>query len=121
MVFQPASIALAHGEHYAGVILKEDGTPDYHLVGLPGEIESATWEEAKTWAKSIGGELPTLRELGLERVNGRKHFQSDWYWSSEAHSSDGYAWYQDFHDGDQICYGTSRKLRARAVRRLAIL
>lgn len=110
---------LKPGEHYAGLILGKDGAPDYHLIGLPGEAENVTWEQAKEWAKTIGGELPTLRELSLERTNAREHFRDAWYWSSEARTSDSdYAWLQTFSNGGQHYAYAGIKLRARAVRRI---
>lgn len=109
---------LAAGEYNAGLILKEDGSPDYWLVGLPGELEAASWDEAMDWAKEQGGDLPTRRELNLLRANSRKEFKNDWYWSSESESS--WAWDQGFRNGHQGTYRRSNELRARAVRRLPI-
>jgi hypothetical protein len=107
-------------EVYAGLILGQNGQPDYHLILLPGDIE-ATWKQAQTFAKKAGGELPTRREQSLLFANCKDHFKSTWYWSGEPYASDAsYAWYQDFYDGGQ-CYGhLSSQLRARAVRRLPI-
>ncbi|MDE3023631.1 MAG: DUF1566 domain-containing protein, partial [Pseudomonadota bacterium] len=73
------------------------------------------------FAEKSGGELPTRSEQSLLFANAKQHFESAWYWSSEAHSSDGYAWCQDFDHGYQFYDGTNGSLRARAVRRLAIL
>jgi hypothetical protein len=113
--------SLKKGEHYAGIILDASGKPDYHLIGLPGEIEQATWEKAKAWAKKQGGELPNLRELGLERVNARQEFKDDWYWSCEQHAgNESYAWFQFFFNGFQLSSHKGSKLRARAVRRVKI-
>ena len=108
------------GEHYSGIIL-DDGKPSYHLVGLPGELESATWDKAVEWAKSIGGELPNLRELGLERVNAANHYQPDLYWSGEQFAGlESWAWCQGFSYGGQYHNHKHLKLRARAVRRIPI-
>src|SRR5262249_5501561 len=60
---QPITLGqLRSGERYAGLILGKDGEPGYHLILLPGEVEDKTWEQAKEWAASVGGELPTRRE-----------------------------------------------------------
>lgn len=118
--FPETTIELQPGEHYAGIILGKDGEQSYHLILLPGEAESLTWEKAKAWAQNAGGELPTRREQSLLYANLKEQFKNEWYWSSEQHVSDSvYAWYQVFNDGGQgiIKYG---KLRARAVRRLVI-
>src|SRR5574343_1450960 len=101
---------LAAGEYNAGLILKEDGTPDYWLIGLPGELEAARWDSAMDWAKEQGGDLPTRRELNLLRANARKEFKDDWYWSNEFVS--GLAWSQDFGDGGQYFRHRSGELRA---------
>jgi len=52
--------ALAKGEAYAGILLK-DGKPSHHLVLLPGQT-NANWKDAIAWAKKQGGELPTRKE-----------------------------------------------------------
>jgi hypothetical protein len=110
---------LATGQYNAGLILKEDGTPDYWLIGLPGELEAATWQQAMDWAKEQGGDLPNRRELNLLRANARKEFKNDWYWSNETNES-SWAWYQDFTGGHQRDGLRYNELRARAVRRLPI-
>ncbi len=74
---------LATGQYNAGLILKEDGTPDYWLIGLPGALEAATWQQAMDWAKEQGGYLPNRRELSLLLANARKEFKNDLYWSNE--------------------------------------
>ena len=113
---------LKAGEHYAGIILGKDGEPDHHLILLPGEADSVTWEKAKEFAAKVGGELPTRREQSLLFANIKEQFQPRWYWSGEQHVSlSDYAWSQYFDNGYQ---GTSHKgsnYRARAVRRLVIL
>ena len=110
---------LAAGQYNAGLILKEDGTPDYWLIGLPGELESATWQQGMDWAKEQGGDLPTRRELNLLRANARKEFKDDWYWSNET-SESSWAWYQHFDNGFQGYDDLSAECRVRAVRRLSI-
>jgi hypothetical protein len=110
---------LAAGEYNAGLILKDDGTPDYWLVGLPGELEAASWDKAMDWAKEQGGDLPNRRELNLLRANTRKEFKDDWYWSNET-SESSWAWFQYFDCGDQLINNRGSELRARAVRRLPI-
>ncbi|CAN7640446.1 DUF1566 domain-containing protein [Paraburkholderia terricola] len=115
------TITLAFGERYAGLILGENGEPDYHVVLLPGEAEDITWEAAGAWAAERGGLLPSRREQSLLFANLKSEFQSAYYWSSEQHESNGgWAWYQYFNYGTQHGYGKSSKLRARAVRRLVL-
>jgi hypothetical protein len=112
---------LADGEHYAGILLGHDGEPDQHIILLPGDEGALTWKQARDWAESIHGRLPTRREQHLLIANLKNEFQRDWYWSSEEHASDsGYAWYQGFNGGSQHCTSKDDKLRARAVRSLII-
>jgi hypothetical protein len=108
--------ALPDGHFHAGLILKEDGTPDYWLVGLPGELDAADWQTAMDWAKEQGGDLPSLRELNLLRANSRQHFKDDWYWSNQKYSEKT-AFGQDFYDGDQDNGLLSSECRVRAVSR----
>ena len=112
---------LRKGEHHAGIILDTKGRPEYHLIGLPGKAENVTWQEAQAWAKKQSGELPNLRELGLERVNAGQHFTNAAYWSCEQYAGDASsAWFQSFLNGYQYYYDKSSQLRARAVRRVPI-
>lgn len=113
-----AEISLNEGEHYAGLVLKADGTPSHHLILLPGEGEDLQWTAAVEWAEKAGGALPTRQEQALLYANLKDQFKPEWYWSGEEHEDGSYAWYQDFDSGGQYV----RKydvLRARAVRRLA--
>lgn len=112
---------LNEGEHYAGLILNDEGTPSHHLVLLPGDNDDATWQAAVDWAKSIGGELPSRREQSLLYANLKPQFQSDWYWSGEQHASvPQFAWFQLFSTGSQYGLLISGTCRARAVRRVLI-
>lgn len=110
---------LADGELYAGIILGKEGKPDYHVVLLPGEAEDVSWANAREWAQSQGGELPSRRELALLYANLREHFQRVWYWSSEPQEPRSHlVWGQNFTSGIQTMYGRPFRGRARAVRRL---
>ena len=125
LYFPEATINLAPGEHYAGIITGKGGEPSYHLVLLPGQAEDITWDKAMEWAAKQGGEyvasLPTRREQSLLYANLKDQFEEHWYWSCEAHESEsGWAWYQGFYDGTQDDYRKGYELRARAVRRLII-
>lgn len=110
---------LKAGETYAGILLNEDGTPSHHVILLPGDNDSADWQTQTDWAKSIGGELPSRQEQSLLYANCRQHFERDWYWAAEEHSS-GSARSQYFGDGTQYHDRKHDELRARAVRRVEI-
>lgn len=107
---------LAEGEEYAGIVFDaETGKPSHHLILLPGEF-TGTWEQAKAWAASIGGELPTRQEQSFLFAQLKRLFQPKWHWSCVERSS-GAAWGQHFGGGGQgyvYKYDTSL---ARAVRR----
>ena len=112
---------LNEGEHYAGILIGKDGAPSHHLILLPGDVDEHTWEDAKEWAASIGGELPSRREQSLLFANLGEQFKRDWYWSAEQHSSNsGWAWCQYFGNGLQDYNYQDHEFRARAVRRLII-
>jgi hypothetical protein len=107
---------LATGQYNAGLILKEDGTPDYWLIGLPGELKAATWQQGMDWAKEQGGDLPNRRELNLLRANARKEFKNDMYWSNET-TDYRTAFIQYFYVGSQYNLTLSAECRVRAVSR----
>ena len=112
---------LKPGELYAGIILGKDGAPDHHLILINAQANDVTWAEAKEFAAQSGGELPTRREQSLLFANLKEQFDERAYWSCEQHASySACAWYQFFGDGDQTNRYTYVKLRARAVRRVAI-
>ena len=118
---QKAVIDLAAGEHYAGIILGDDGIPAHHLILLPDAAEDISWADAKEWADKNSGELPSRREQSLLYANLPEQFDGAWYWTSTQHTSDSdSAWCQDFGDGLQYDYHKDGRLRARAVRRLII-
>lgn len=113
-------IALKYGERYAGIILDDEGNPDYHLILLPGEAEAIQWEGAMKWAEDRDGELPTRLEQSLLFANLKSEFKEAAYWSGQRLEDERYAWSQTFSNGNQYCDITTGKLRARAVRRLTI-
>jgi len=95
VTIQQVQIQLQPGEHYAGILLDEDGAPAHHLILLPGDVDGVTWDRAKVFAAEAGGELPTRREQALLFANLPGQFEKRWYWSSEQHAADdGYAWGQ---------------------------
>jgi hypothetical protein len=111
--------ALNAGERWAGIVTTEKGL--HHIILLPEDQDGAPWKKQMAWAKKAGGDLPDRVELATLRRTLPDEFKPDWYWSNEQHAANsGYAWFQDFGNGSQgngLIYG---KLRARAVRRVAI-
>jgi hypothetical protein len=113
---------LCPGEIYAGLILGQNGERDYHLVVMAQQPDrKLTWQKAKEWAGSIGGELPTRREQLVLFANAQRAFTNGWYWSGEQHAAyHDYAWGQNFYFGSQNDFRKSYGERARAVRRIYI-
>ncbi|HRQ59163.1 MAG TPA: DUF1566 domain-containing protein [Azoarcus taiwanensis] len=115
------NIQLNPGEHYAGILLGDDGTPNHHVILMAGEATDINWYDAKKWAADNGGELPTRAEQALLYANLKIQFTGTWHWSDTPHESDeAYAWCQVFSHGNQYDYSRHDQLRARAVRRLII-
>lgn len=111
---------LADGEKFVGFILSADGAKKHAIILLPGEKQDVSWQQAKDWAKSIGGDLPDRVESALLFNTLKSEFSENCYWTNEAYGSSG-AWVQYFSDGDVNCsYVYGYGFRARAVRRLAI-
>ena len=111
---------LAAGELYAGLVLEEAAW--HHLILLPDSMpKSAGWKKAMEWAKEQNGDLPTRREQAVLYGNLPGEFKEDWYWSSTPDAGvESSAWYQYFLNGYQYYDRKDGKLRARAVRRVAI-
>jgi len=119
--YQGKRVPLAIGEKYIGTIISADGTRNHHIILLPGAVSGKTWNDAKAWAESIGGELPDRSEGALLFATMKDEFEEEWYWTREAHAScSGYAWFQYCSDGNQSYDDIGCKLRARAFRRLII-
>jgi hypothetical protein len=112
---------LKKGERWAGIVLKENGRPDYHLIKLPGQVDKANFETALAYAKKQGGEAPTLRDLALMRTNLRAEFKDARYWSGEESRYDSvWAWLQGFASGLQHGFNKVHEVCAVAVRRVLI-
>ena len=116
-----ATIELKPGEQYAGLVLKDDGTPSHHLV-LLGALpdQRMTWQQAKDWVWSINGAQPTQHEAALIRVHCRNYIEPGGYWLDESDRDPDYAWVYYFSTCGQYCIQKSRDAFAIAVRRIPI-
>ncbi len=118
--FGEVEIELHPGEHYAGMVLDQEGKLLHHLVLMavtPGK--KLEWQEAMDWAKEVGGELPTRQEQALLYANCKPHLKPEWHWSSETHKDDAScAWLCYFRDGTQHYTLKSYDGCAVAVRRI---
>lgn len=106
----------------AGAASYNDGLANTQAMAAAG-IKLAKWARALRIGDFDDWYLPSRLELlvAFGELQSTDGFAKDWYWSSTQYASnDGYAWCQRFNDGYQ--YGTHKdtKLRARAVRRLAL-
>jgi len=80
-----------------------------------------SWNDAKDWCESVGGELPP-RDILLqcymnEDINPL--FKKSWYWSSTEFSASG-AWGQGFLDGNQHNGSKTSTNYVRAVKKVKI-
>ena len=107
---------------YAGTPLTPEGRPAHHLFLLDARTgQRMTWQQAKDWAASVGGELPTSQEQSLLFANCRDALPREWCWSSKQDEEDAsYAWLCNFDDGTQLHYHKSSEGLAVAVRRLPL-
>lgn len=107
---------------YAGTPLTPEGRPAHHLFLLDARPnQRMTWQQAKDWAASVGGELPTPQEQSLLFANCRDALPQERCWSSKQDKEEAsYAWYCNFSNGYQSNYLKSYEGSAVAVRRLPL-
>ena len=115
-----ATIELRPGDQYAGLVLKDDGTPSHHLVRMacppPARL---SWQDAKDWASNVGGEMPTRRELSL--IYAHHHIKRDWCWSGEVCKDDAsFAWGCNLRNGYQNSNHKAYEADVVVVRRILI-
>jgi len=108
---------LEPGEIYVGVV--KVGSIARHLILLPAEARGVTWQQAKTFAAAVGGELPDIEDYEVLLQNVRDQFPGeDAYWSREWIDRNE-AMYLDFGDDPFRDFDSVDSLmRARAVRRV---
>ncbi|MGB4810990.1 MAG: hypothetical protein WBP13_00700 [Methylophilaceae bacterium] len=111
---------LKEGEVYAGAIINPDGTGN-HIILFGEDFKPDTWDNQMAKSALIGYDLPNRVESALLFNQSKDQFERDLYWTNETHVNDTeWAWFQNFYYGGQYNDGKGSKLRARAVRRLAI-
>ena len=111
-----AIVTLPNGSHVAVALL-----PDKPA----GRVNHG---EAKAWAESVGGVLPTRPIAAQLYANAKSECEPDWYWTADELQADtgdedssSYAWDCYFNDGDQGGSGKSYAGCARAVRLIHII
>ena len=89
-------------------------------MGPEADVE-LTWEEAKAWCRSIGGELPPREVLMLASINEdiKPFFKKDVYWSAtEINYST--AWVRNLHNNYEDYNDKNHVNRVIAVRKVVI-
>ncbi|GAB7525362.1 Lcl C-terminal domain-containing protein [Paraburkholderia sp. 2C] len=111
---------LAEGEVYLHGRVNKTGDVE-HTVLVAVNDERLPRELQREWAKSVGGVLFNRVDALVIYNEHRALVKPEWYWTDDDVEWDsGYAWFQNFDDGNQYFYGKNGKLRAVAVRRLSI-
>lgn len=112
---------LRDGEVYGGIVLGQNGDPDYHLFAQTKFIASATFDGVKKYVEEVGCVGATRRDLALLRVNAPEPFGTKSFWSCEQRTfCTAYAWYQDFDNGRQSNDSKRDKMCGVAVRKVEI-
>ncbi|WP_287497960.1 DUF1566 domain-containing protein [Pandoraea sp. CB10b_02] len=106
---------LNDGETYLCGIVDANGDVE-HTVIVAINNERGEWQEQMEWAKSLGADLMSRPEQAIAFAKHKDRFEEAGYWSNED-AGDGFAWYQDFLNGDQYYGSQDGRLRAVAVRR----
>jgi len=113
------------GGTFAGLVY--EGRKVYALILGPEHDGELSWDGANKWAKSVTVDgqsdftLMSRPAASIAFANLKKEFKPAWYWLGEQHAStSGSAWRQGFNNGDQNYWNKGNRIRARAVRRLAI-
>jgi hypothetical protein len=98
-----AALALGaplEGGTFAGIITLKDGSHVAIALLADKPAERLKWADAKTWAESVDGVLPTRPVAAMLYANAKDQFEERWHWTSEP--VDGsYAWMQYFFSGTQ--------------------
>jgi len=69
---------------YAGLSLHAE--QPFALVLLPGELDSAKWNDAVAWAEKQGGALPSRIDQLVLFKNLKSEFKEAYYWSVEEYA-----------------------------------
>jgi len=111
----PALKQPLEGGVFCGVITLPDGK-HYAVVKLDAKADKRMpWKAAMSWAKKVGGQLPSRAVAALLFSVAQDLFEPNWHWTNEPHGS-SYAWGCDFSHGSQNYGLTSYDGSAVAVR-----
>ena len=111
------TVELQPGERYAGAKLDAQGNFLHDTIVMAARSDKThDFDGAQAWAKSVGGDCPSLEEAALIKANC-PDIVTRWTWSNKVHEEDAStAWY--FYSYG-VTYGTYRSAQggALAVRR----
>jgi len=121
-----AALALGaplEGGTFAGVVTLKDGAHVAVVLLADKPEKRLKWADAKAWAESVDGVLPTRPVAALLYANAKDQFESTWHWTSETLDADtgnkddaSCAWSCYFNHGYQFYDHVSSAGAARAVR-----
>lgn len=83
----------------------------------PEAKEMMTYEDAKKWAKSVGGQLMSreVAVLAFKKAEIRKHFNTNaWYWLEDEYNSE-HSWLHDVFGDTQYASLKTAERYVRAV------
>ena len=126
-----AALALGaplEGGTFAGVVTLKDGA-HVAVVLLAGKPEKRLkWADAKAWAESVDGLLPTRPVAALLYANAKDQFENAWHWTSETLDADtgdkddaSDAWSCHFYYGSQSYSLVGSDGAVRAVRLIPLV
>jgi hypothetical protein len=108
------------GGTFAGIITPKNGAHVAVVLLADKPVKSMKWADAKAWAESVDGVLPTRPVAAMLFANAKDQFEAEWHWTSEAYSGSG-AWIQGFVGGTQITDRVDDDYCARAVRMIPLV
>jgi hypothetical protein len=121
-----AALALGaplEGGTFQGVITLKDGAHVAVVLLAEKPAKRLKWADAKAWAESVDGVLPTRPVAALLYATAKAQFESEWHWTSDRLDADtgdkddaSCAWSCHFSYGNQYYNFTSSAGAARAVR-----
>jgi hypothetical protein len=121
------ALGLRIGEHDDWYLPSQDELELCYRNLKPTARENYCWARSGINLAAVPPSRPYTPDLPVQtpaeafREGGAEAFATTWYWSSTHHAaSSGCAWFQLFGHGDQNGHYADSRLRARAVRRVAI-
>jgi len=118
-----AALALGaplEGGTFAGIVTLKYGAHVVVVLLTDKPAQRMKWADAKAWAKSVDGVLPTPSAAAMLFANAKDQIEAAWHWTSEAYGG-SYAWFQDFDDGNQGTGHVGLNYCARAVRMIPLV